>query len=157
MRQQMASAITIVVQATRMSDGTRKITSISEITGMEENVISMQEIFTFQKKGIGPDGRVIGAFVPTRIRPRVPGAAARVGHDSAAQPVREGNAGQLRRKEGAEMGLIIGLVFVGVFAIVALPLIASALSPSRKLAAGAGHAGLGAQAGDAGRRKPLRT
>ncbi len=69
-RQQMASAITIVVQATRMSDGTRKITNISEITGMEENVISMQEIFTFQKKGIGPDGRVIGTFVPTRIRPR---------------------------------------------------------------------------------------
>ena len=69
-RQQMASAITIVAQATRMSDGTRKITNISEITGMEENVISMQEIFSFQKKGIGPDGRVIGAFVPTRIRPQ---------------------------------------------------------------------------------------
>lgn len=69
-RQQIASALTIVVQAARMSDGTRKITSISEITGMEENVISMQEIFAFQKKGIGPDGRVIGAFVPTRIRPR---------------------------------------------------------------------------------------
>jgi pilus assembly protein CpaF len=69
-RQQIASAITIVVQATRMSDGTRKITSIAEITGMEENVICMQEIFSFQKKGIGPDGRVIGAFVPTRIRPR---------------------------------------------------------------------------------------
>jgi pilus assembly protein CpaF len=69
-RQQMASAITIVVQAERMSDGTRKITSLSEITGMEENVISMQEIFKFQKKGIGPDGRVIGAFVPTRIRPK---------------------------------------------------------------------------------------
>jgi pilus assembly protein CpaF len=69
-RQQIASAITIVVQATRMSDGTRKITAISEITGMEENVISMQEIFSFQKKGIGPDGRVIGTFVPSRIRPR---------------------------------------------------------------------------------------
>ena len=69
-RQQMASAITIVVQATRMSDGTRKITNISEITGMEENVISMQEIFSFQKKGIGPDGRVIGVFEPTRIRPQ---------------------------------------------------------------------------------------
>jgi len=69
-RQQMASAITIVVQASRMSDGTRKITSISEITGMEENVISMQEIFSFQKKGIGQDGRVIGVFVPTRIRPK---------------------------------------------------------------------------------------
>jgi pilus assembly protein CpaF len=69
-RQQIAAAITIVVQATRMSDGTRKVTSISEITGMEENIISMQEIFTFTKKGIGPDGKVIGAFQPTRIRPR---------------------------------------------------------------------------------------
>jgi pilus assembly protein CpaF len=69
-RQQIASAITIVVQAHRLSDGTRKVTSIAEITGMEENVISMQEIFTFQKKGIGPDGRVIGAFVPSHIRPR---------------------------------------------------------------------------------------
>jgi pilus assembly protein CpaF len=61
-RQQIASAITIVVQATRMSDGTRKVTSVAEITGMEENVISMQEIFTFTKKGIGPDGKVIGVF-----------------------------------------------------------------------------------------------
>ena len=69
-RQQIAAAITIVVQASRMSDGTRKVTSISEITGMEENIISMQEIFTFAKKGIGPDGKVIGAFQPTRIRPR---------------------------------------------------------------------------------------
>ena len=69
-RQQIASAVTIVVQAARMSDGTRKITSITEITGMEENVISMQEIFSFTKKGIGPDGKVIGVFQPTRIRPR---------------------------------------------------------------------------------------
>jgi pilus assembly protein CpaF len=69
-RQQIASAITIVVQATRMSDGTRKVTSVAEITGMEESVISMQEIFTFERKGIGPDGKVIGVFTPTRIRPR---------------------------------------------------------------------------------------
>ena len=69
-RQQISSAITIVVQATRLSDGTRKVTSISEVTGMEENVITMQEIFSFQRKGIGADGRVIGAFVPSRIRPR---------------------------------------------------------------------------------------
>jgi pilus assembly protein CpaF len=69
-RQQIASAITIVVQASRMSDGTRKITSISEITGMEENVISMQEIFSFNRKGIGPDGKVIGTFQPSHIRPR---------------------------------------------------------------------------------------
>jgi len=69
-RQQIAAAITIVVQASRMSDGTRKVTSISEITGMEENVISMQEIFSFVKKGIGPDGKVIGVYQPTHIRPR---------------------------------------------------------------------------------------
>ena len=69
-RQQIASAITIVIQSSRMSDGSRKVTSVSEITGMEENVISMQEIFAFNKKGIGPDGKVIGAFQPTHIRPR---------------------------------------------------------------------------------------
>jgi pilus assembly protein CpaF len=69
-RQQIASAVSIVVQATRMTDGTRKVTSITEITGMEETVISMQEIFSFQKKGIGPDGRVIGVFQPSRIRPK---------------------------------------------------------------------------------------
>jgi pilus assembly protein CpaF len=53
-----------------MSDGSRKVTSISEISGMEENIISMQEIFSFKKKGIGPDGKVIGVFEPSRIRPR---------------------------------------------------------------------------------------
>ncbi|MHB1856558.1 MAG: CpaF family protein [Acidobacteriaceae bacterium] len=69
-RQQIASAIAIVIQVSRLSDGSRKVTSISEITGMEESVISMHEIFSFNKKGIGPDGRVIGAFQPTRIRPK---------------------------------------------------------------------------------------
>jgi pilus assembly protein CpaF len=69
-RQQIASAITIVVQVSRMSDGSRKVVSISEITGMEENVISMQEIFSFNKKGIGPDGRVVGTFQPSHIRPK---------------------------------------------------------------------------------------
>jgi pilus assembly protein CpaF len=69
-RQQIAGAIGIVVQVSRLSDGTRKVMSVSEITGMEENVISMQEIFTFVKKGIGPDGKVIGAFQPTHIRPK---------------------------------------------------------------------------------------
>jgi len=69
-RQQIASAITIVVQVSRMSDGSRKVVSISEITGMEENVISMQEIFSFVRKGIGPDSRVIGVFQPSRIRPK---------------------------------------------------------------------------------------
>jgi pilus assembly protein CpaF len=69
-RQQISSAISIVVQVSRLSDGSRRVVSISEITGMEENVISMHEIFSFQRKGIGPDGKVIGAFQPSRIRPK---------------------------------------------------------------------------------------
>jgi len=69
-RQQIASAISVVVQVSRMSDGSRRVTSISEITGMDENVISMQEIFRFNRKGVGPDGQVVGVFEPTHIRPK---------------------------------------------------------------------------------------
>ena len=69
-RQQIASAIAIIVQVSRMSDGSRKVVNISEITGMEENVVSMQEIFRFNRKGVGPDGKVVGAFQPTQIRPK---------------------------------------------------------------------------------------
>lgn len=69
-RQQIVSAVSLIAQVSRMSDGTRKVTSISEITGMEENVVSMQEIFTFRRSGIGHDGRVIGAFLPSGIRPK---------------------------------------------------------------------------------------
>ena len=71
MRQQVASAIQIVVQQARMSDGTRKVTSISEITGMEGEVITMQEIFRFDKVGVGQDGKVLGRFVATGVRPKV--------------------------------------------------------------------------------------
>jgi pilus assembly protein CpaF len=69
-RQQITSAIAIIVQVSRMSDGTRKVVSISEITGMEDNVISMQEIFSFKRQGVGPDGKVVGVFQPSRIRPK---------------------------------------------------------------------------------------
>ncbi|HUQ92726.1 MAG TPA: CpaF family protein [Bryobacteraceae bacterium] len=69
-RQQMVAAIGIVVQISRMSDGTRKVVNIAEITGMDHDVISMQEIFVFERKGIGPDGRVLGVFQPTGIRPK---------------------------------------------------------------------------------------
>jgi pilus assembly protein CpaF len=69
-RTMIASAIDLIVQVTRMSDGSRKITAISEVTGMEENVITLQDIFTFERRGIGMDGRVLGAFRPSRIRPR---------------------------------------------------------------------------------------
>ncbi|HWQ53144.1 MAG TPA: CpaF family protein [Bryobacteraceae bacterium] len=69
-RQQIAAAIGVVVQVSRMSDGSRKVVNISEITGMEEETVTMQEIFTFQRKGIGPNGQVCGVFRPTGIRPK---------------------------------------------------------------------------------------
>jgi pilus assembly protein CpaF len=69
-RRQIASAIHLVVQASRMSDGTRKVVSITEITGMEGEMVTMQDIFTFQKKGIGPNGEVLGDFTSTGIRPK---------------------------------------------------------------------------------------
>jgi pilus assembly protein CpaF len=69
-RQQIGSAISVVVQVSRMSDGTRKVVTISEITGLEENTISMHDIFSFVRKGIGPDGKVLGAFEPSGIRPK---------------------------------------------------------------------------------------
>src|SRR5829696_9113095 len=70
MRQQIAAAVQIVVQQTRMSDGSRKVTSISEITGMEGEVITMQEIFLFEKVGVTQDGKVIGRFRATGVRPK---------------------------------------------------------------------------------------
>jgi pilus assembly protein CpaF len=70
MRQQIASAIQLVVQQTRLADGTRKITSISEITGMEGDVITMQEIFVFEKGGVSKEGKVIGRFRATGVRPK---------------------------------------------------------------------------------------
>ena len=70
MRHQIAAAIQIVIQQTRLSDGTRKITSISEITGMEGDIISMQEIFMFEKIGVSAEGKVIGKFRATGVRPK---------------------------------------------------------------------------------------
>ena len=70
MRQQIASALDLVIQAARLSDGTRRIVSISEITGMEGETITMQEIFQFERKGLDKDGKVIGRFRPTGVRPR---------------------------------------------------------------------------------------
>jgi len=71
LRQQIASAISIVVQASRLSDGKRKIMSISEVIGMEGDVITMQDIFTFKQTGVGMDGAVVGKMAPTGIRPRI--------------------------------------------------------------------------------------
>jgi len=70
MRQQIASAITVIVQVARLTDGRRKILSISEITGMEGDVVNMQEIFTFRRNGIDSMGNVRGYFCATGVRPQ---------------------------------------------------------------------------------------
>jgi pilus assembly protein CpaF len=69
-RQQISSAITIVIQLTRLSDGTRKLVKMCEITGMEQDLITMQDVFSFQRKGVGRDGKIVGTFEPSRIRPK---------------------------------------------------------------------------------------
>jgi pilus assembly protein CpaF len=68
-RQQIASAIDVVVQIARLSDGRRKLVSLQEITGMEGDVVTTQEIFKFERHGIGEDGEVLGQLIPTGIRP----------------------------------------------------------------------------------------
>jgi pilus assembly protein CpaF len=69
-RQQVCSAIQIVIQQTRFSDGTRRVTGVSEITGMEGEVVTMQEIFVFEKTGMTKEGKVTGRFRATGIRPK---------------------------------------------------------------------------------------
>jgi len=70
MRQQIASAIHVVVQANRFADGSRKLTHISEVLGMEGEMVTMQDLFVFRREGIGEDGRVKGEFVATGVQPR---------------------------------------------------------------------------------------
>ncbi len=69
-RQQIVSAVTVVLQVSRLTDGTRKLVSMQEITGMEGEIISMQEIFRFEQRGVDPQGRVLGHFSATGVRPR---------------------------------------------------------------------------------------
>jgi pilus assembly protein CpaF len=70
-RRQVSSALDLIVQVSRLSDGTRKIINISEVVGMEGDVVTMQDIFEFRKTGIGEKGEVLGEFFPTGIRPRL--------------------------------------------------------------------------------------
>jgi pilus assembly protein CpaF len=69
-RRQISSAIDVVVQVSRLSDGTRKVTSLAELTGMEGEIVTMQDIFSFRKRGIRDTGEVIGEFMPSGIRPK---------------------------------------------------------------------------------------
>src|SRR6202022_3211558 len=70
-RQQVASAVDLVIQLSRMKDGSRKVTKISEITGMEGETITMQDIFVYEMRGLDSAGRVQGTFRPTGIRPNI--------------------------------------------------------------------------------------
>jgi pilus assembly protein CpaF len=70
MREQISSAIDVVVQVTRMADGSRRVLSIAEVTGMEGEVLTMQEIFRFKRRGVDTDGAVVGDFGPTGLRPQ---------------------------------------------------------------------------------------
>jgi pilus assembly protein CpaF len=69
-RQQVASAINLIIQVSRLADGSRRVTQVSEITGMEGDVISMHDVFVFERDGVGDDGRVLGRFKATGIRPK---------------------------------------------------------------------------------------
>jgi pilus assembly protein CpaF len=69
-RKQIASAVTLILQISRFSDGARRLTHIAEITGMESDIVSMQDVFVFEKQGVSPEGRVLGTFTATGIRPK---------------------------------------------------------------------------------------
>jgi pilus assembly protein CpaF len=69
-RSQIASAINVVIQLSRLSDGRRKVLSLAELTGMEGEVVTMQEIFRFRQTGVAGDGQVLGKFEATGIRPK---------------------------------------------------------------------------------------
>ena len=69
-RQQIASAVHVLVQASRLSDGSRRLTAITEVTGMEVDMVTLQDIYVFEKRGLSPEGRVLGRFAATGIRPK---------------------------------------------------------------------------------------
>jgi pilus assembly protein CpaF len=69
-RQQIASAVNLIVQAARLSDGSRRVVTITEVTGMEGSMLTLQDLFVFEKRGVSPEGRVLGHFAATGIRPK---------------------------------------------------------------------------------------
>jgi pilus assembly protein CpaF len=70
-RQQTGSAINLIIQLNRLRDGSRKVTNISEVVGMEQDIITMQDIFLLEQKGATPDGKVIAEFKPSGLRPKI--------------------------------------------------------------------------------------
>ncbi|MFN8580502.1 MAG: CpaF family protein [Gemmatimonadaceae bacterium] len=69
MREQIASALDVIIQVQRLSDGTRRVVSVTEVTGMEGEIVSTQEIFRYRRKGVTPEGKIVGDFEATGIRP----------------------------------------------------------------------------------------
>ena len=90
MREQISAALDVVVNVTRMADGTRRVVGISEIVGMEREVVAMQDIFVFRKSGIAEDGKVMGQYVATGIRPKFADRLAVSGVALSADLFREG-------------------------------------------------------------------
>jgi pilus assembly protein CpaF len=68
-RQQISSAIDLIIQQTRLRDGSRKVTAVTEVVGMEGETVVMTDIFKFEQTGIGPGGKILGELKPTGIRP----------------------------------------------------------------------------------------
>jgi pilus assembly protein CpaF len=68
-RQQISSAIDLIIQQTRLKDGSRKVTAITEVAGMEGETVTLTDIFKFEQTGIGQEGRILGDLKPTGIRP----------------------------------------------------------------------------------------
>ena len=99
-RQQIASAVHLLVQCSRMSDGTRRVTSITEVTGMETDIVTLQDIFVFEKRGVSPDGRVLGRFVRHRDPAEVQREAAGGRDPAAVGDVRRDGRGRGRRDAG---------------------------------------------------------
>jgi len=69
-RQQIAAAVQVLVQAARLSDGSRRVVNITEVTGMEGETVTLQDIFVFEKRGVSAEGKVLGRFSATGIRPK---------------------------------------------------------------------------------------
>jgi pilus assembly protein CpaF len=94
-RGQLASGFNIVVHLDRLRDGSRKVVQISEVTGMEDDVITMHDVFRFTPDGSAADGRVVGVFTPTGIRPRILDRLANAGVDLPHELVRLFPAGRV--------------------------------------------------------------
>jgi pilus assembly protein CpaF len=69
MREQISSALDLVIQVSRLTDGSRRVTSVTEVTSMEGEVITMQEIYRFRRRGVSKEGKVVGQFEATGVRP----------------------------------------------------------------------------------------